>query len=595
MGGSTFAGFVPRPLPAELERRWLAEGLWVDETIGELLDRGLAAHADEPFVVHSATRPAATTLGEVRQRARRLAGTLRAAGIGPGDAVAFQLPNCVEAAVTFYGVALTGAAIVPIVHFYGTKEVAYILRRTPVRAFVTIDGFGRTDFLAGLDTLAAELAGADLVAVAGADPGGHTPFAELEAGEPIAGPVPADPAGPALVAYTSGTTADPKGVVHSHRTLGAEVRQMVGETDPDAPPNLVGAPVGHAIGMLGALLAPIVVGRPVHLLDAWDPTAVLRIMLEDRVAAGSGATFFLQSLLDHPDFTPAHAELMRCTGLGGAAVPAAVAEQARDLGIRIVRKYGSTEHPSITGAVHTDPEDKRLYTDGHAAAGVEMRLVDEDGAEVESGDPGEILSRGPDCCIGYTDPALTATAFDDEGWYRTEDVGVLDEDGWLRITDRRKDIIIRGGENVSAAEVEELLVRMPGVAEAVVVAGPDARLGERVCAFVRPEPGTDVPSLDDVRAAMADAGLARQKWPEEVLAGDDLPRTPSGKVQKAVLRRRLRDRRARARPEPPGVAERRHAVPRDRRLARRGNGEAIGVARQLRGNSGRPPTAIASG
>ena len=119
---------------------------------------------------------------------------------------------------------------------------------------------------------------------------------------------------------------------------------------------------------------------------------------------------------------------------------------------------------------------------------------------------------------------------------------MLDEDGWLRITDRRKDIIIRGGENVSAAEVEELLVRMPGVAEAVVVAGPDARLGERVCAFVRPEPGTDVPSLDDVRAAMADAGLARQKWPEEVLAGDDLPRTPSGKVQKAILRGRLRDR-----------------------------------------------------
>jgi acyl-CoA synthetase (AMP-forming)/AMP-acid ligase II len=539
--GSTFTGFVHRPLPAELERRWLDEGLWVDETVGQLLDRGLAAHAGEPFVVHSATRPSSTTLGEVRERARRLAGTLRARGVGPGDAVAFQLPNYVEAAVTFYGVAFTGAAIVPIVHFYGTKEVAYILRRTPVRAFVTIDAFGRSDFLAGLETLSGELAGVDVVAVAGSDAGGHTPFADLQAGEPIDAPVPADPAGPALVAYTSGTTADPKGVVHSHRTLGAEVRQMVGETDPDGPPNLVGAPVGHAIGMLGALLAPVVLGRPVHLLDAWDPTAVLRTMIDHQVAAGSGATFFLQSLLDHPDFTPAHAELMRCTGLGGAAVPAAVAEQARDLGIRIVRKYGSTEHPSITGAVHTDPEDKRLYTDGHAAAGVEMRLVDPDGNAVPAGEPGEILSRGPDCCVGYTDPALTAAAFDGEGWFRTEDVGVLDDDGWLRITDRVKDIIIRGGENVSAAEVEEVLVRMPGVAEAVVVAGPDARLGERVCAFLRADVGADVPTLDAVRAAMADAGLARQKWPEEIHAGDDLPRTPSGKVQKALLRARLRD------------------------------------------------------
>ena len=539
MGDSTFAGFVPRPLPVELERRWLQAGLWVDETIGQLLDRGLTAHADEPFVVHSATRPVATTLGEVRDRARRLAGTLRAAGIGPGDAVAFQLPNCVEAAVTFYGVAFAGAAVVPIVHFYGTKEVAYILRRTPVRAFVTIDAFGRTDFLAGLDTLADELAAVDIVAVAGNDAGGYTPFAALEAGEPIDAPVAADPASPALVAYTSGTTADPKGVVHSHRTLGAEVRQMVDESDPTGPPNLVGAPVGHAIGMLGALLAPIVLGRPVHLLDAWDPTAVLRTMVEHRVAAGSGATYFLQSLLDHPDLTPEHRALMRCTGLGGAAVPAAVAEQARDLGIRIVRKYGSTEHPSITGAVHTDPEDKRLYTDGHPSAGVEMRLVDLDGRDVEPGTPGEILSRGPDCCIGYTDPALTAAAFDDDGWFHTEDIGVVDEDGWLRITDRKKDIIIRGGENVSAAEVEEVLVRMPGVVEAVVVAGPDARLGERVCCFLRVEPASELPTLDAVRAAMADAGVGRQKWPEEVHPGDDLPRTPSGKVQKAILRRRL--------------------------------------------------------
>ncbi|HEX5947708.1 MAG TPA: AMP-binding protein [Acidimicrobiales bacterium] len=540
MGDSTFAGFVPRPLPAGLEQRWLAEGLWVDETIGQLLDRGLSAHAAESFNVHSATRPATTTLGAVRERALRLAGTLRAAGIGPGDAVAFQLPNCVEAAVTFYGVAFAGAAVVPIVHFYGTKEVAYILRRTPVRAFVTIDAFGRTDFLAGLDRLAAELATVDIVAVAGADAGGHTPFAEVESGEPLDAPVAADPASPALVAYTSGTTAEPKGVVHSHRTLGAEVRQMVDESDPTAPPNLVGAPVGHAIGMLGALLAPVVQGRPVHLLDAWDPTAVLRIMTEHQVAAGSGATFFLQSLLDHPDLTPEHRALMRCTGLGGAAVPAAVAEQARDLGIRIVRKYGSTEHPSITGAVHTDPEDKRLYTDGHPSAGVEMRLVDLDGRDVEPGTPGEILSRGPDCCIGYTDPALTAAAFDDDGWFHTEDIGVVDEDGWLRITDRKKDIIIRGGENVSAAEVEEVLVRMPGIVEAVVVAGPDARLGERVCCFLRPEPGADVPTLEAVRAAMAEAGLGRQKWPEEVHPGDDLPRTPSGKVQKAVLRRRLR-------------------------------------------------------
>jgi acyl-CoA synthetase (AMP-forming)/AMP-acid ligase II len=156
------------------------------------------------------------------------------------------------------------------------------------------------------------------------------------------------------------------------------------------------------------------------------------------------------------------------------------------------------------------------------------------------GQPGEILSRGPDCCIGYTDAALTAYAFDEDGWFRTEDIGIVDDEGCLRITDRRKDIIIRGGENVSAAEVEEQLVRFAGVAEAVVVAGPDPRLGERVVAFLRMDEGTDLPPLEDLRAALAEVGLARQKWPEELHAGDDLPRTPSGKVQKALLRERLR-------------------------------------------------------
>jgi acyl-CoA synthetase (AMP-forming)/AMP-acid ligase II len=328
--------------------------------------------------------------------------------------------------------------------------------------------------------------------------------------------------------------------VHSHHTLGAEVRQLAAGYVPGAPPNLIGAPVGHAIGMLGALLVPVLNGLPVHLLDVWDPGAVLRIMREHGLAGGSGATYFLQSLLDHPDLTDEHLALMRYVGLGGSAIPAAIAERARDLGISITRKYGSTEHPSISGTEQGFPEHQRLYTDGPAMPGVEMRLVDEQGAPVPTGQPGEILSRGPDCFVGYTDPALTAAAFDDDGWFRTEDIGILDDEGCLRITDRRKDIIIRGGENVSAAEVEEQLVRFPGVAEAVVVAGPDPRLGERVVAFLRMDEGASLPALEEVRAALGEVGLARPKWPEELHAGDDLPRTPSGKVQKALLRERLR-------------------------------------------------------
>jgi acyl-CoA synthetase len=366
------------------------------------------------------------------------------------------------------------------------------------------------------------------------------PFDELVADEPFGDPVAADPRLPALVAYTSGTTSEPKGVVHSHRTVGAEVRQLGALAPEGQPPPLIGLPVGHAMGMLGALLIPVLVGRPIHLVDVWDPPELLRLMTEHGLSCGSGATFFLTSLLDHPNLTPEHLELMHYVGLGGSAVPAAVAERATDEGISIVRMYGSTEHPSITGGTHDDPLAKRMATDGSPLHGVEIRLVDDDGADVAVGEAGEILSRGPECCMGYTDPAVTAAAFDDDGWFRTGDVGVLDEDGYLRITDRKKDVIIRGGENISAVEVEEIIARMPGVLEVAVVAGPDERLGERVCAFIRVDPEAAPVELEAMRAAAADAGLSRQKWPEDLRVVDELPRTPSGKVQKVVLRDRLR-------------------------------------------------------
>jgi acyl-CoA synthetase (AMP-forming)/AMP-acid ligase II len=222
-------------------------------------------------------------------------------------------------------------------------------------------------------------------------------------------------------------------------------------------------------------------------------------------------------------------------------VPPAVAERAEELGISITRSYGSTEHPSTTGASHEEPRAKRNNTDGRALPGVDLRIVDEHGHDVDLGVAGEIWSRGPDLCGGYVDPALTDVAFDPEGWYASGDIGILDTDGYLTITDRKKDIIIRGGENVSAAEVEELLLRMPGIIDAAVVAAPDPRMGEHVCAFVRLRAGETAPTLPDVREHFEHAGIARQKWPEELHTVEDLPRTPSGKVKKFVLRQQLRD------------------------------------------------------
>lgn len=540
MAGTGARGWGRRTVPEELRQRYLAEGWWTDRTLGQVVEEGLRANGDVAFRIHSDVRPFDGTFGDIDRAARRLAGSLQARGVGPGSVVVAQLPNWADAGVAFWAATYLGAVVVPIVHFYGAKEVGYILRSTQPDVVVTADRFGHSDHLAVYSEL---LAGDDgdgagpLWLVVGdtapADlPTRATAFADLLDGDPLPAPLDVDPDSPAVIGFTSETTRDPKGVVHSHRTLGFEARQLDAMFPRIGPPLITAAPVGHFIGMLSAFVVPLLRDRPVNLVDVWDPGRVLRMMTEQGLGMGGGATYFLTSLLDHPDFTPEHVALMPFAGLGGSTVPIAVTERAEALGIRPYRSYGSTEHPSITGCTLDDDAGPRLRTDGRPLEGVEIRLDEH----------GEISSRGPDLCIGYTDPELTAAAFDEEGWYRTGDVGVLDADGYLSITDRVADVIIRGGENISAQEVEEQLLGLAAVAEAAVVGRPDDRFGERAAAVLRlRDPAGAPPTLDEVRAHLETVGLARQKWPESIHVVVDLPRTPSGKVQKFKLRQQLRD------------------------------------------------------
>ncbi|QZT61326.1 AMP-binding protein [Mycolicibacterium austroafricanum] len=518
-----------RRIPAQLVERYQREGYWTQETLGDMLARGLADSPEAGFCVHSSIRPYRGTFGDVERDARRLAAGLRERGVGPGDVVAMQLPNWREAAVTFWASAFLGAVVVPIVHFYGRRELAHIMATAMPRVFVTVEEFGRMRYQ---PDLCAEVAVVGLVGAARPAVGNEHAFEELLADEPMAGTVAADPAAPALIAFTSGTTRDPKGVIHSHQTLSFETRQLLENYPPDRGRQLTATPVGHFIGMLGAFLIPVLEGAPIDLCDVWDPGRVLKLIETDGLSIGGGPPYFVTSLLDHPDFRPEHLRRFKTVGLGGSTVPAAVTQRLTDLGLFVFRSYGSTEHPSITGSRPDAPEVKRLFTDGNVRPGVEIRL----------GEDGEIFSRGPDLCLGYTDDELTAGAFDDDGWYRTGDIGVLDDDGYLTITDRKADVIIRGGENISALEVEEVLLAMPAVAEAVVVAAPDARLGERTAAVLRIREGQSMPTLDDVREHFKQAGVATQKWPEElhrVPEGQDFPRTASGKVQKFVIRKQV--------------------------------------------------------
>ena len=522
--------WTTRAVAPDLARRYREEGWWTDDTLGQMVETGLADNRDAAFRVHSSTRPWSGDFGQVDDRARELAAWLVERGVGPGSVVVMQLPNWVEAGITFWASAYLGAVVVPVVHFYGAKEVRYILDTVEPDVVVSVDRFGATDHLATYSELLADRPDPVwLVVGEGELPDRAIPFEQALGGPRLDAALDTDPDAPAVIAFTSGTTRDPKGVIHSHRTIGFETRQLNNMFPTGGPPQITGAPVGHFIGMVNAFLVPLLRSRPVNLVDVWNPTEIIALMDDEGLGLTGGATFFVTSLLDHPDFAPRHLALMPFAGLGGSPVPIAVMERLADLGIEAFRSYGSTEHPSITACSLSDPVDRRNTSDGRPLPGVEIRLTEE----------GEILSRGPDCFIGYVDPALTETVFDDDGWYRTGDIGILDEDGFLAITDRISDVIIRGGENISAQEVEELLIELDGVAEVGVVAVPDDRFGERAAAVFRLVDGAQPPDLATVRDHLSTAGLARQKWPELLHRVDEFPRTPSGKVQKFRLREDL--------------------------------------------------------
>lgn len=502
-----------------------------------LLSEALTASALRPFCVHSLDRPWRGTIGDVAVLARRLASGLRMRGLGPGDPIAFQLPNSVEAAAAFYGLAMLGAVLVPIGHSSGTSELRHALRESGARALV-VGNWREPGFpfeaLADEDTKSLE----HIIAVGDRPtPRGVIAFDDLVDVTPIEEVADVDPAQPAVIGWTSGTTGSPKGVLLDHRAMCAETRWHMSPMISGLSRRLAStSPVSHVTGMLVSVLVPPLLGREIHLLDFWDSGRVLDLMTAESLSAGTGAPLFLTSLIDNPSCTPAHHLLIEASSLGGAAVRPELVTRADALGIVAMRGYGCTEHPSISLGDISHTLAHRAFSDGKVCAGVQVRIVAEDGAIEGTGEAGEVLSRGPDLFCGYTDSSLNGNAFDD-GWYRTGDIGRLDEEGYLTIVDRKKDIIIRSGMNISAAEVEAVLTSMPQIADVAVVAAPDARTGEHACAFVRPASGHDVPTMTQVREHLAHVGIAKYKWPEELRSHlTDFPRTAAGKVRKADLR-----------------------------------------------------------
>jgi acyl-CoA synthetase (AMP-forming)/AMP-acid ligase II len=534
-----------QPAP-ELMERYREMGYWTDQTLTQWLDEGLLAHPDQIYRIWSDERPFQGTFRDVRDRSLRLAARFAEMGIGPGDVVSFQLPNWIECVETFLATLYVGAISLPVVHIYGAKEMKFVLAEVEAKLHVTTSRFRHLNYRETLEAMRPELPALETVIYI------DEQYDQLLDTVPLAGIRVVDPDTPSVLGYTSGTTSNPKGVIHTHRTMVAEMLQRIMREPGDerplplTPPEgfnhwLVGSPVGHVSGLQIGVFVPILFNRPAHLMDRWELDTVLDTLVEENLHLGAAANFFFNSVITHPKFDPAiHLDHMRYIASGGAPVPRAFGEQCHAMGISLVRGYGSTEHPSVTGSAFDDPLEKRISTDGRALGGVEIQIRDEDGTVLPRGTAGEIHTRGPELFVGYVDTAHNEGAFDADGWFCTGDVGILDEEGFLAITDRTKDIIIRGGENISAAEVEDALCRMPMVIETAAVAAPDERMGEHVCAFIRIAGDARAPTLADIRAHLAEIGLARQKWPEEIHVVADFDRTAAGKIKKFVLRDALR-------------------------------------------------------
>jgi cyclohexanecarboxylate-CoA ligase len=532
-------------LDPEKTRDLRAAGIWCNRTLGnDARDRALR----EPDRVCIRDGRRAVTYAEALHEARGLAAGLWALGLRPGDVISFQLPNWIEAAVVDIAASLLGVIVNPIVPIYREFETSAIVRDCKARVLFVPDTLRNFDHLAMARSIRAATPTLEHIVVVRPSSAGWSPAGRQDGGvldfetlmrtdsSAMAWPL-VKPESVKFVLYTSGTTGAAKGVMHTHETIARVLRGCM-EFWRIAPTDsiLMPSPVTHITGYLWGLEAPFCWGSPTVLMERWNAEEAVDLIDRHGLAMTISATTFLQELLDAAARKGTRIPSLKVFACGGASVPPALIRRANAWleNCRAFRVYGATEVPLIgRGCVDPDDDGTAADTDG-IIVDFEVRVADDRGNQVQNGVEGEILARGPAQCVGYVDPAATLAAFDAEGFFHTGDLGYRTANGALVITGRKKDLIIRGGENISAKEIEDILIDHPGIREVAVVSMPHARLGEAVCAFVIAiQPGL---TLRDLACHLEKAGIARQKFPERLELVEDMPRTAAGKIKKDVLR-----------------------------------------------------------
>ncbi len=504
-----------------------AEGHWVDETLADALHRAARETPGRIVIIDGTHRIDAASL---HARAAALARALLVR-YPVGSVVSFMLPNWHEAATIYLGATLAGMIVHPVLPSLRDRDLGFMLRDVESRIIFIPPSFRGHDYGAMLTRVAAQMADPPDVAVVRGDAGPHLSFDALLAGESDA-PLPhVDPDAVRMIMYTSGTTGRPKGVMHSHNSIHALIRQIGTRWQVDPGDSfLVVSPVSHIGGSIYAFECPLLLGSTAVLMAQWDADQAVTLARAERITHTAGATPFLEQLLAAMHRADTRLPDLKVFICGGASVPPSLIRRAAGaFGQAIVsRVYGSTEVPVTTvGVMDRLDITHAAETDGRPGI-----------ATVRLGEAGEILARGAQMLVGYVHAADEVGAFTDDGAYRTGDQGVLTDDGFLVVTGRIKDIIIRNGENIAPKEIEDMLMLHPDIADIAIVGLPDPRTGERACAVVVPrgDAAPDVASLADFLSAQ---GVARFKYPERVVCRETLPKNDAGKVLKHQLRAEL--------------------------------------------------------
>ncbi len=536
-------------LSAERIRTCTEAGFWQNRTIVEHLDINADQHPEHVAVVdHNSQTGLRTVLSyrQLRNLVNRMALGFTRLGVGPGDVISCQLPNWWEFLAIHLAAVRIGAVTNPLMPIFRHREIEYMMGFAETRVAIVPRRFRGFDYPAMMAEVRGNLPELREVLVVGG-PVAPDSFEralleprwedELDAAALFAARR-MDPNAVVQVMYTSGTTGAPKGVMHTANTLLSCIQTFIDAYHLSGDDNiLMGSPLAHQTGFLIGVLLPLCLGAKVAYLDVWNADQALRLVQDEGIRFTMGATPFVADMAHSPIATGCDTSSLRMFVTGGAPIPRVVAEAAREtLGCAVYGVYGMTETLLATLCVPEDPQDKVYATDGAPRAGAEVRLVDGAGRPVPVGEEGRVQVRGVYNCCGYLKREdLTRETIDDDGWLDTGDLARMDADGYIRISGRSKDIIIRGGENVPVVEVENLIYQHPAIQDAALVGMPDPRMGERGCLYVTLVPGHSF-DLDELRRYLDQQRMARQYWPERLEIREELPRTPSGKIQKFKLR-----------------------------------------------------------